>query len=120
VVRRGTLQAGDPTFNRLVGCCSTLSTVGTNVYYDTFTVTLPAGTITANLTGDATDTYLFLYQAPFSSGSPATNALAANDDFGSFSQSQFSATIPAGTYVFVVSSYGNGDTFNYTLTVTSP
>lgn len=119
-VANGSLAAGDPTFNRPNGF-SGPSGVGTAVYYDVYTLTaLPAGNLTVDLTGDAPDTYLLMYQPSFDPANSSTNLVAYNDDSGGLTHSQFSGAFPGGDYIVVVTSFDNGDTFNYTLTVTSP
>jgi hypothetical protein len=128
------LDAGDPTYNRVLafaqggGCV--LSGVGTAVFYEAYEFQVVAGgSVTATLCaaggGAASfDSFLTIYQAaggaqqpcPFIPGG-CTNALAANDDFCSL-QSEISATVVAGYFYVVVTSFSNGVTGSFTLNVT--
>ena len=67
--------------------------------------------ITATLTSSAFDAYLVLMD-------PDGNVLARDDDSAGGTDARVQATLPAtGTYVFVVNTYGSGQTGRYTLTV---
>ena len=126
IVLTGTLAATDPVFNRPFSL-TTLSAVGTAVFYDafsfigvtpgpySFTMSSPAGANTI-------ETFLALYAGGFNPAAPLTNLVALNDDFttGNFTLSGFSFTLNAtSVYTIVSSSFGNGDVGSYTTTITS-
>ncbi len=121
----GALATTDPTFNRPFTTTS-LSGVGTNVYYDVqpFTLTLSGSTNlstdSANFTPTpADDTFLCLYQTAFNPASPLTNLVAIDDDSGPGSLSLITANLTAGTaYFMVITSYSNGVTGTYTASIT--
>lgn len=128
----GTLDVADPVFNRpLTGTPPTgLSSVGTAVFYDNdlslfsgFTVSLSGSyTFALNaIVASAPDTFAVLYQGSFNPASPLTNALVADDDSGTGVNSLFTATLTAGTnYIFVATSFENGETGAYIVSVTGP
>jgi glutamine cyclotransferase len=119
----GATSLSDPTFNRgQVGTTYNASAVGTAVNFSTqnFTVTT-SGSYTFSLCAGY-DAFLHVYAAPFNPASPATNFLVADDDgyTGTCSGgSQATLNLTAGTeYVFVATSFDNGDVGAYTVTFT--
>lgn len=103
----GTLNPG-PTYNRGAGCGS-LSGTGTAVYYTTRPVTISiGGTHIFELTSGFADPYLFLYRDSFNPASPLTNCVASDDDSGVGLLPKMTATVPAGNYILVITSFSNG------------
>ena len=120
----GTLTAADPTFNRPLTCGS-LSGVGTAAHYDVVPITLSCsstitvsfeaadgGSITPNGTdGAGPDTFMVLYgPGGFNAASPLTNCLNVNDDILAAANRRsriISATLPAGSYTAVLTSFNN-------------
>jgi hypothetical protein len=125
----GALSVTDPTFNRTsgsaafdIGCPTqgTLSSIGSNVYYDVieFTVT-QAGVfdieVTDFLSSMGVDSYLELY-CSFNPLNARENLIIANDDEGSDLLSRLQdITLPPGTYYLVMTAFDNGETGNYTI-----
>ena len=122
----GTLSGSSPTFNRPVGAfydagdiCrtqATLSTVGTNVYYQVIPFTVQvAGDVDIEVMTGTFDTYLILYCA-FDPDNPLDNLVASNDDGGEGLYSRINVpNLPAGAYYAVVSSFGNDETGSFTV-----
>ena len=110
--------SGSPTYNRLVGT-SGLSSIGTAVYYGVHSFTVPT-TGTYNITSSTTyENYLFLYKDSFNPAAPQTNVLSAVDGFPN-SGSLTSQSLTAGTtYYLIATTYDNGVTGPYTLSVNS-
>ena len=117
----GNLDAADGTYDRPEEGMppTTLSTVGTNVYYEVilFTVATPGLiTITSN---SGFDNFGVLYgPGGFNAAAPLNNALQASDDLsGTNFGFTYNFTTP-GTYYLVVSSYKNNVTGPYSVTLT--
>ena len=127
----GSFDAQDSTFNRPL-TCSALSGVGTAVSYDTITLNNSgASTATVNVRlgqsgdpaaacGTVIDPYMVLYDGSFNPASPLTNCLLVNDDTNGAADrcpSMTGVSIPSGqTRVFVLTTFDNGDFFNYEVT----
>lgn len=118
VVLNGTLEVGDPTFHRPSTSfppCN-LSSSGTAVYYDVYTVEHPGGLVSITLEG----TVSLLVLASYPEG--MFNPESACDDIagigGCFSlPAAFDAPVFAtpGSYDFVVTTCYNGDGGEYTI-----
>jgi len=127
----GELTAQDGTYNRQAGDCGGLSGVGTNVFYDTVTLTnklgelLPFDAFTSNPgdLGSCTfgDSFISVYSPSFDPADPVSNCVTSNDDGGVGVCSAVSFVLAAEkTATIVVGSFGNGSTFGYGLNVSSP
>lgn len=121
-------NTGGPTYNRPLtmnqgGTCG-LSAVGTAVPYSTQTYVAPVtGAYTFSTCGGAAfDTFLALYQAPFTAPNGCVgNTLIESSDDVCGAQSTITANLVAGTsYVLVVSGFGNTDVGAFTVTSTTP
>ena len=112
---------GQPTFNRAVQDLSTLSTLGTDVNYDSFKFRVTAsGDYTFLTTGDF-DTFDFLYSPIFTATNPLANATLANDDLLSFGTSGFVASLIAGVdYVFVTTGFDSTEFGFFSSTIGGP
>ena len=110
--------SGSPTFNRPSGTTS-LSSVGTNVFYQVQSFVAPV-TGVYNITSTTTyENYLLLYKDSFNPATPLVNILATVDGFPT-SGSLSSQSLTAGkTYFIVATTYSNGVTGPYTVTVTT-
>ncbi len=128
---QGLLDADDGTYNRLVGNCGSLSAIGTAVFYDTVLLTNDTnvnGTFSATThdQGDPNqcisgDTFLAVYGPSFDPSNPSSNCIDSDDDGGpGVCSSVVFNLLPKKTVTLVVSSYGNGASFFYGLTVTGP
>ncbi len=113
---------GDPTFNRALEDLSGLSGVGTAVNYDTLTFTASVSGSYTFLTTGAFDTFTFLYTGSFNPAAALTNATKANDDLlPGFTTSGFAASLVTGqTYVYVTTSFDNGDAGVHSTTIGGP
>ena len=120
-VYNGTLANTDPTFNRPNEGSppTTLSGVGTDVYYDLIPIVISSAGLMDISTNSTWDNFLILYSTGgFSPASPLTNALVANDDLVSSSAGfTYNFTSP-GTYYLVICSFKNGVTGTHSVTVT--
>ena len=127
----GALDADDSTYNRQAGDCGGLSGVGTNVFYDTITLTNTSGIlatldVTTSDVGDPAsctsgDTYLAVYSPSFNAVDPVTNCLTGDDDGGPGVCSSVSFDLdPGAAAVMVVSSFGNGAEFDYQVNLDTP
>ncbi len=122
VTRTGTLQTGDPTFNRVLdgsdaahGCF--LSGTGTAVPYDLYTFAL-SRTVKIDLQGGTlVDPFLLLYSGVFDPANPCANLVAADDDSGGGLAPQIFTTLAPGNYVIVATTFANGQQGTYTLTL---
>ena len=117
--------SGSPVFNRPLAngnsAPTSLSGVGTSVYYQaqTFTVTT-SGTyrfLSTCVSPTAWDNYVFLYKDSFTPATPLVNCLIGNDGTTA-SSAGFDYALTAGTtYYFVTAAYGNGVTGTFTNTI---
>lgn len=127
----GRLSVG-PTYSRAEdsngSSTFTATTVGTAVYYQTYTF-IPTVTGSYTFSGCGTpstyDVFGSIYQTSFNPAVPSTNFLQADDDGGSATCSPWGATmtqnLTAGvTYVLVTSSYWNAEVGDFTWTITGP
>jgi parallel beta-helix repeat protein len=119
---KGTLTTSDPVYNRAdvftvpSGTCA-LAVDGVVFNYKTHTFTLSAAsTVVASLlpadggsvTPGGADTFLTLYSA-FDPANPCANIVGINDDASGTAQSKITtASLPAGTYTAVLTSYDPG------------
>jgi uncharacterized protein (TIGR03382 family) len=119
----GALDADDGTYNRNLSDCGALSGVGTDVSFDTITITnnSPADATLDIFTSDqgdpascaAIDTYLAAYIPSFDPSDATLNCVESNDDTIAFC-SQITLTIPQGeTAVVVNTAFDNADFFDY-------
>ena len=96
------------------GCDSQASGRGHARYY-TFTLAAESEvTITLTRTSGDADTYLYLRQGE---NAQSGTALHENDDDGGTSRSQITATLAAGAFTIEATTYGTGQTGDFTLTV---
>lgn len=114
----GTLNASSPIWNRpLAGIPpTTISAVGTAVYYSTYTFTVPvSGNYEiANTAASTFDGFGILYQNSFNPLTPLTNALDASDDEVYSDEPQITQNLTAGTtYIYVHTSFANGETGSF-------
>ena len=92
------------------GCSSAVEGRGYARYY-TFTLTNPSE-VTISLSSFYADTYLYLRE-----GGRSGTVLHENDDAGSTSLSRIQETLPAGSYTIEATTYNEGETGDFTLTV---
>lgn len=114
---------GAPTWNRTLGGAppTGLSAVGTAVRFvvTPFQVSMNGSYLLQN--SSVHDSYLHLYHTAFSPLGQFTNVIAADDDAGPGSDSQFSSNLLAGTSYFAVSSgFANTDFGRFSLTISGP
>ncbi len=118
--------SGSPTFNRPLAngnsAPTSLSGVGTAVFYDDHTFTVPtSGTysIVSTCVAPANwDNYTFLYKDTFSPATPLVNCLIGNDSLSGTTTSGFTIALTAGTtYHLITSSYANATSGTFTNTV---
>ena len=93
------------------GCQSEVSGRGYARYY-TFTLESESE-VTITLESQDADTYLYLRQGEARSGT----ALYENDDDGGTTKSRVQETLAAGTYTIEATTYDEGETGSFTLTV---
>jgi len=124
----GALDPADPTFNRPEDTppC-TLSGSATAVYYEAFTHSHGGGYLMIDMAslgagvGTLDDPFLVLYSGSFDPANPCVNFAASDDDGGvSYDSRIMFGNLPPGQYVIVATSYSNGETGTYQLTITSP
>ena len=94
------------------GCDSEVAERGHARYYS-FTLAA-GGEVTITLESDDADTYLYLREGDARSGT----FLYENDDDGGTTRSTIQATLGAGSYTIEATTYGTGETGNFTLSVT--
>jgi len=127
----GALDPDDSTYNREAGDCGGISGIGTDVFYDTITLTNTSGILakldvtTSDVGNPAScssgDTFLTAYSPTFNAVSPATNCVTSNDDGGPGVCSALSFDLAVGqTAILVVTSFANGAQFPYQVNVSSP
>jgi hypothetical protein len=123
---KGTLTTSDPVYNRAdvftvgSGTCA-IAADGVVFNYKAHTFTLSAAsTVVASLlpadggsvTPSGADTFLTLYSA-FDPANPCANVVGINDDASGTAQSKITtASLPAGTYTAVLTSYDPGVSAN--------
>lgn len=114
-----------PSFNRTVAGFPppVLSTVGTDVFYDAipFTVTGDgAYSLALDAAGDGFDAFLLIYENGFDPLSPLSNIVVADDDSGTGLNSlvNFLGLTAGVSYVAVATTFNNGETGGYRLTLT--
>ncbi len=120
----GELTTEDDTYNRvfidIFGAC-VLSGIGTDVYYDALPFSVNAEGVyifSMMFPGDGTAA---LYEGSFDPANPCENLLVYNDDgAGNLDPLIISALMSPGDYVLVSSSYGNGDTGEYSWAIDGP
>lgn len=126
----GTIDANDPTYNRLLQDGSALSGVGTAVGYDVQAFYVSATGAYNFESGQSWDGFIFVYANSFNAATPLANYQAGSDDVsdafsivaGTFSnKSRTDASHGAGSmvltantqYYAVTTSFGNGGTGDY-------
>jgi len=120
-VYNGALANTDPSFNRPNEGTppTTLSGVGTGVFYNLIPIVITATGLTDISTNSTWDNFLILYSTGgFSPAAPLTNALVANDDLVSSSAGFTYNFTSTGTYYLVICSFKNGVTGTYSVTLT--
>ncbi len=120
-VYNGNLTNTDPTFNRPNEGIppTTLSLVGTVVYYDLVPILISSTGLMDISTSSSWDNFLILYgTGGFTSTSPLTNALVANDDLISSSSGFTYNFTSTGIYYLVICSFKNGVTGTHSITIT--
>ncbi|NVE01480.1 PEP-CTERM sorting domain-containing protein [Massilia sp. BJB1822] len=113
-----------PTFHRPTQSLLGLSADGTNVHYNTYTFQVSrSGSYNFYTTG-LFDTFHLLYEGSFNPASPLTNAIAANDDLYSDTDtgtSGFYGLLESNTtYVFVITGYDNNSHGRYEALISGP
>lgn len=127
----GALDANDSTYNRQAGDCGGVSFIGTDVFYDTVTITNTSGILasidlTTSDVGDpgqciSGDTYVSVYSPTFNAVNPVANCVTGDDDGGPGVCSAVSFDVAVGqTAIVVISSYGNGAMFDYQVNIDTP
>ena len=128
---------GGPTFNRsntvgtgASGSCTLSTTVVTVAYRARQFTIATAGnyTITTDFSGTAGyDGFIFLYRTSFAPADPCLNLVALDDDFllppntSALQAAQIAGqALTAGTYVLVVTGFGNGSAGTFAGTVVGP
>jgi hypothetical protein len=119
----GALDANDSTYNRMFGNCTGVSATGTNVFYDTLTISNDSagvGSFVVETSGVGTpgtcgvDTFLTVYSPTFDPANPAGNCVISNDDGGASLCSNVTFALALGdTAVVVVTSFSNGALLDY-------
>lgn len=120
-IYNGNLTNTDPTFNRPNEGKppTTLSLVGTAVYYDLVPILISSTGLMDISTNSSWDNFLILYSTGgFSPASPLTNALVANDDLVSSSAGFTYNFTSTGIYYLVICSFKNGVTGTHSITIT--
>ena len=108
-----TLTADGTVSGQWAAGCESQERDGRHARYYTFNLAQQSS-VTVTLESDDADTYLYLREGEARSGA----FLHENDDHqGSLSVSQIQETLPAGTYTIEATTYGAGETGNFTLTV---
>ena len=119
-VMTGTLEAGDPTFNRPSTSfppCD-LSSNGTAVYYNVHTGDHPGGPVWLVLEGTVDRLVLASYSGgPFNPASPCDNIFGVGGCFTLPVASEVPVLVDPGAYELVVTTCYNGDGGSYTVTV---
>jgi uncharacterized repeat protein (TIGR01451 family) len=119
----GSLSAADPTYNRTVEGCTSLSGVGTDVSYSAKTFTVDtAGNYDIESEQTGFDGMIFLYTGTFNPSSAVTNCTEGNDDSSGVGFSAIvGAPLVTGTsYTVVTTSFDIGETGTFTNTITGP
>lgn len=114
---------GTPSFQRPVEDLSALSAIGTAVHHTSHAFTALVSGNHSFATVGAFDTFVLLYDAPFTPTMALLNALIANDDLTSsaFNVSGFTVGLQAGRqYIYVVTGFDNSEFGAYTTTINSP
>ena len=122
VARSGSIDASDPTFNRAIATCGSLSAY--SPYYDVHyllndTPQIATVSIHASWAGDG---FLLAYRLPFDPANPLQNCAAGNDDLEDEFESRIdSLELAPGEAVAIVTTtfYANDAIGPYTLTVTT-
>lgn len=115
------LSNSDFLFNRPTDSGTALSVIGTSVLYKEYAVSLGSvSDISIAVSSRDIDTFIAFYRAPFDRTDPMTNLLAVNDDSdASTTDSRLElASVPAGAYVLVVTSFDNVEVGDYHLDAT--
>ena len=73
--------------------------------------------VTITLESDDADSYLYLREGDDVRSGTALNAHADDDDAGGGRNAQIQETLPAGTYTVEATTYGTGETGDFTLTI---
>jgi hypothetical protein len=123
---KGTVTTSDPVYNRAdvytvgTGTCA-LASDGVVFNYKTHTFTISAASIVVaslltadggSITPGSADTFLTLYST-FDPANPCANVVGINDDASGTALSKItSASLPAGTYTAVLSSFDPGASAN--------
>ncbi|MEO6719888.1 MAG: T9SS type A sorting domain-containing protein [Ferruginibacter sp.] len=116
----GTLANTDPIFNRPDPGTppTTLSSGGDNVHYDVIALTITTPGMISFTSTSTVDNFGILYSpAGFDPLTPLNNALVANDDNGNNNFGFIYDFPTAGTYYLVVTSFKNGATGTYSVTL---
>lgn len=114
----GALTSSDARYNRPF-TCSTLSIVGTDVFYDAYQVSVSSsGRYDLNVRSGI-DSFLTLYRGTFDAANALSGCMLTDDDGGvGVDAGIINAPLEAGVpYVAVVTALTNGRTSPYTLTV---
>jgi hypothetical protein len=118
----GSLSASDPTFSRAFGfgpCGGTLD--GAAMHYDVYDLSVSVtGGLDISITSmpaGSFDSFLTIYNGSFVSANALTNCYAVDDDSGPGGDSLLDNLLlnSATQYFAVVTSFGDGETGNYTL-----
>lgn len=111
-----------PTYQRPLATLASLSTTGTDVNYQTFSFTVSEIGEYAFVMFADFDGMLFLYRDPFDPSQPLLNALAGSDDLLTPSVSGFAYDVgdTGAIYTLVATSFENGVTGPYSLTINGP
>jgi hypothetical protein len=114
----GSLATTDLTFNR-PSTCLALSDLSTSTYFDAYAFSVSATGAFDVAVSSGKDSFLALYSGSFDRTQPLTGCVATDDDDGpGFDAAVLGSPLTAGIQYFaVVTSFGNGATFDYTLTI---
>ena len=107
-----------PTYNRPAGTTS-LSEIGTNVFYKVHSFTAPTNGVYSIASSTTYDNYLFLYHDSFDPANPLANIISAAEgspNSGSLTNQSLTGGV---TYYIVETTYANGMTGPYSLTVST-
>jgi len=112
---------GGPTWTRPFADCTGASGLGPFRYHtQNFNVTV-SGAYTLSSVQDGWDGYIFVYNGSFDPSQPLVNCIVGNDDDPGIGASSLTTNLTTGTnYVYVTTSFEDGEEGTFTNTITGP